>query len=202
MDADHFDTVTRSLIAGSSRRRLMATIVALGLSTLGTRGEPVETAAKKKRKKHKKKRQTCRPVCGGKTCGDDGCGGSCGACGSGLACQAGSCVCVPDAQATTCAGQCGTKTNNCGQSVTCPCGGSKQCLSNGSCAGVCSGSIACPSGCLCSLSNTEGQTHCVIEATCPEIVQDCMGTAQCPMGHHCQPTGCAITPKCVPLCPQ
>jgi len=32
---------------------------------------------------------TCTPVCTGKTCGDDGCGGSCGTCGSGQTCSPG-----------------------------------------------------------------------------------------------------------------
>ncbi len=37
---------------------------------------------------------SCAPACGGKQCGDDGCGGSCGTCeGAGQVCQAGVCVC-------------------------------------------------------------------------------------------------------------
>ncbi len=35
---------------------------------------------------------TCVPQCSGKACGDDGCGGSCGNCANGIACQAGVCV--------------------------------------------------------------------------------------------------------------
>ncbi len=34
----------------------------------------------------------CVPNCAGMECGDDGCGGSCGVCGEGLACQAGLCT--------------------------------------------------------------------------------------------------------------
>jgi hypothetical protein len=34
----------------------------------------------------------CLPQCDGKTCGDDGCSGSCGFCGAGLQCMAGKCV--------------------------------------------------------------------------------------------------------------
>jgi hypothetical protein len=34
---------------------------------------------------------TCAPRCNGKTCGDDGCGGSCGACGSDQTCERGRC---------------------------------------------------------------------------------------------------------------
>ncbi|HRE88126.1 MAG TPA: hypothetical protein PK095_03215 [Myxococcota bacterium] len=34
----------------------------------------------------------CTPQCDGKVCGEDGCGGTCGTCGEGLACKAGECV--------------------------------------------------------------------------------------------------------------
>ena len=37
---------------------------------------------------------TCTPSCIGKTCGDDGCGGSCGICVAGTNCQNGACVSV------------------------------------------------------------------------------------------------------------
>ena len=42
----------------------------------------------------------CQCSCGSKTCGDDGCGGSCGTCKTGLTCTSGSCKC----QATEIAG--------------------------------------------------------------------------------------------------
>jgi hypothetical protein len=39
----------------------------------------------------------CEVSCGGRQCGDDGCGGSCGACVLGRTCdEAGACVCPPD----------------------------------------------------------------------------------------------------------
>jgi agmatine/peptidylarginine deiminase len=44
---------------------------------------------------------TCTPSCGGKQCGDDGCGGSCGTCAAGQACDAGQCVGEP-----TCTNEC------------------------------------------------------------------------------------------------
>ena len=34
----------------------------------------------------------CKPACGGKLCGDDGCGGSCGSCTSPAICQGGNCI--------------------------------------------------------------------------------------------------------------
>jgi hypothetical protein len=38
---------------------------------------------------------SCAPKCDDAVCGDDGCGGSCGACPSPMTCQAGKCVCPP-----------------------------------------------------------------------------------------------------------
>ncbi len=39
----------------------------------------------------------CIPACGDLECGDDGCGGSCGACGEGASCMEGQCIMLPDA---------------------------------------------------------------------------------------------------------
>lgn len=36
--------------------------------------------------------EACTPACGGRVCGDDGCGGSCGTCGAGTTCSDGTCV--------------------------------------------------------------------------------------------------------------
>lgn len=36
--------------------------------------------------------KNCNPSCSKKVCGDDGCGGSCGTCGDGLACVVGACI--------------------------------------------------------------------------------------------------------------
>ena len=59
---------------------------------------------------------SCAPKCGGHTCGDDGCGGSCGACAASEACTSGRCVppsCVPHCAGKACGddgcgGSCGT----------------------------------------------------------------------------------------------
>ncbi|MGI9020519.1 MAG: hypothetical protein ACR2G3_07410 [Solirubrobacterales bacterium] len=62
----------------------------------------------------------CTPNCAGKECGDDGCGGSCGSCGSGQVCQSGQCQCAP-----SCApGACGMN-DGCGG--TCLCGAGEVC---------------------------------------------------------------------------
>ena len=61
---------------------------------------------KKKRRKRKrrkrKKRNKCNPDCTGKTCGPNGCGGSCGACAGTEACLAGACANICDVCATGC----------------------------------------------------------------------------------------------------
>ncbi|MCA9607115.1 MAG: hypothetical protein KC619_16025, partial [Myxococcales bacterium] len=43
----------------------------------------------------------CVPSCVGRTCGDDGCGGSCGTCTTGT-CEAGTCSCTPNCVGRTC----------------------------------------------------------------------------------------------------
>jgi len=56
----------------------------------------------------------CTPNCANKECGSDGCGGSCGTCDNGEACQSGQCVgCTPDCTGKECGddgcgGSCGT----------------------------------------------------------------------------------------------
>jgi len=39
--------------------------------------------------------ETCTPQCDGKTCGEDGCGGSCGTCGTDATCLLGTCIVDP-----------------------------------------------------------------------------------------------------------
>lgn len=53
----------------------------------------------------------CAPVCGGRQCGDDACGGSCGSCGGGQVCNSsGQCACASGA--TLCAGSCVDTSSN------------------------------------------------------------------------------------------
>ena len=44
----------------------------------------------------------CVPACAGKSCGSDGCGGSCGKCTAPQTCIAGQCVCIPDCSGKEC----------------------------------------------------------------------------------------------------
>lgn len=55
----------------------------------------------------------CTPVCAGKTCGPDSCGGSCGACGQHQLCVGSSC-CTPACTPENCSDGCGHKS-------ACPC---------------------------------------------------------------------------------
>ncbi len=124
----------------------------------------------------------CVPSCGGKQCGDDGCGGSCGTCPAGYVCNAsGLCemaTCTPD-----CAGkQCGD--DGCGGSCgTCPAGQTCQ-------AGTCAGSGCGANPDLTCLGNCgwTGTGGCECDEFC-EFWGDC-----CPDFAACCPDQC--TPDC------
>lgn len=70
----------------------------------------------------------CTPSCSGKTCGSDGCGGSCGTCAAGKTCSAGACVCVPVCGAKACGPDgCG---GSCGACSAGTCSASGQCVAS------------------------------------------------------------------------
>jgi len=113
----------------------------------------------------------CIPDCNGKTCGPDGCGGSCGDCPKDFVCieDSGKC-CMPECKGKLCGDDgCG------GECGTCPegheCGKYNQCVPV--CAPDCEGRECGPDGC---------------EGSCGD----------CPPGKGCGPEGkCTL---CVPLC--
>ncbi len=64
----------------------------------------------------------CVPSCGSATCGDNGCGGSCGECSLGERCDRGSCVssCTPNCDGRSCGDNgCGGSCGTCGAPATC-----------------------------------------------------------------------------------
>jgi hypothetical protein len=201
MDGSQFDTLLRGLTTARSRR---GAVLGLLGGTLGLLGFS-DTEAKKHKKKKKKHgggspppsppvsppTSGCQPHCQGKQCGDDGCGSVCGGCGTGQVCTSGTC-CIPEPVGNTCAGRCGTWTNNCGQSVPCAaCPAGKVCLSNGSCSTPCPNFGVCPAGCSCTPPNGEGAQICAQnEASCADLPQPCTTTTDCPVGQHCITTGC------------
>jgi hypothetical protein len=195
MDHNRFEGLARALGAAVSRRSLGRGLAGGGLAVLG----PIRADAKKKRRKKKKTTQTtsppppasqqasCTPNCAERTCGSDGCGGSCGTCGANQVCQGGTC-CLPESRSATCAGRCGTWTNTCGQPVVCStCPAGQQCLSNGSCAIVCDDNADCTGGNGCSNPSVEGARHCITQTLLPLV--PCPSTADCPPGSHCQDIG-------------
>jgi hypothetical protein len=114
MDANRFDTLTRTLTAAGSRRRALNALLVgtFGLVSLTElHAASAKTCKKIKDKKKRKKclakakdtppgstpdtTPVCTPSCAGKVCGDDGCGGICGnACPTGETCVQGECVCL------------------------------------------------------------------------------------------------------------
>lgn len=197
MDMDRFDGIARH-VGTMTRRTLSKTLAFGGLGTvIGSVVAVSEASAGSKQRKGKKKKAKlqqsppppagCVSNCAERACGSDGCGGSCGSCGGTQVCIAGAC-CVPESKGDTCAGRCGTWINNCGQPVdckTCPTG--QQCLSNGSCAVVCTKNEDCSGGSGCSNPSVEGAHHCITGPLMP--FETCQHTSDCPPGSHCQDIG-------------
>ncbi|MFH1609165.1 MAG: serine/threonine-protein kinase [Candidatus Bipolaricaulota bacterium] len=85
----------------------------------------------------------CEAQCGGKLCGDDECGGSCGTCPSDRMCSEGACVC----SFRECQGACCAREEICGPDGTCcaPSCANHDCGSDG-CGGSCG---SCSGGRIC-----------------------------------------------------
>ncbi|MBM4397947.1 MAG: formylglycine-generating enzyme family protein [Deltaproteobacteria bacterium] len=131
--------------------------------------------------------QKCTPVCGGKQCGPDGCGGQCGECPENRTCNgSGQCVCGPSTE-TGCSGGNVWRLDSCGapaQEITsCPygCDGGKClpcvpdckdrfCGSDG-CDGTCG---SCPNGLTCQDATCNGDMVIVPAGTfwmgCPSAL--------------------------------
>lgn len=163
---------------------------------------------------------SCIPQCSGLECGDDGCGGSCGFCGTGERCASGVCECVPQCLGRTCGSDgCGGVCGTCGSGETCTSGrcqtvcvpsctgrtcGSDGC--GGSC-GTCGGGQVCSAGscgaCVPSCSGREcGSNGC--GGTCGSCGagETCSPFGSCEWDDDCDPvtnTGCASPNECVLL---
>jgi hypothetical protein len=200
MDQHFFSTWTRSLRGVPSRRDVVRSLAGAGLGLGALRLSDAASAKNKKKGKKKRKKkvqQRCTPNCTDRTCGNDGCGGSCGACGTNQVCRGGTC-CVPESRGATCAGRCGTRINNCGQPVACAtCAAGQTCLSNGSCAIVCAGQPDCSGSCGCSNPSVEGAQHCIGDFVRPEV--RCTSTTECPSGSHCQELAPGVG-VCISVC--
>lgn len=107
---------------------------------------------------------TCTPICTGKKCGSDGCGGNCGVCATGSTCDTtGTCVVLPKCgngvceageSATTCASDCKAHPCDafCGkQNLTFGCWCDKTCVQNSDCCTASGGKGATCAGSTCAL---------------------------------------------------
>lgn len=163
MDDMQFDGLARSV--GMGRRATLKGLLGISLGLGIGQAALNDSDAKKRRKKGKGKGKgkgngkgngntntpppACQPSCTNRTCGDNGCGGSCGTCQAGYTCaeSGGGSSCQQDG----CQAQCNGKTcgdNGCGGSCgTC---GSGQTCNGGTCAcATPCGSTCCSSGQIC-----------------------------------------------------
>jgi hypothetical protein len=129
MDGSQFDTLLRGLTIARSRRGAVVGLLGGALGVLGL----TKSEAKHKKKKKKKggsppvsppasppasppvsppSPPPCTPQCSGKTCGSDGCGGSCGPCTGGVCLANDSC-----GQSCDQPGACGTTSPPCSCNV-------------------------------------------------------------------------------------
>ncbi len=140
----------------------------------------------------------CQPLCDGRACGDDGCGGSCGECAANEACLGSQCVCQPQCAGVECGPDgCGGVCGTCAPGDACNGLGQCQCVSqcNGrecgddSCGGSCG---TCADNEICSF----GACECVPDCDGKECGFDgCGGTCgQCPQGQQCDPLQQCFTP--------
>lgn len=157
---------------------------------------------------------SCTPNCYDRQCGDDGCGGSCGTCDSGLFCStSGLCLedCIGDCSSKVCGDNgCGGSCGSCSSGYNCNDGQcTKECGAN-SCGGSCG---SCPSGVACVSGECE---NCVSECNVPE--KSCSGNLvigcefisstcerwgspqECAPDYVCKEGTCVYDPDCVPNC--
>jgi hypothetical protein len=214
MDADRFDSLVRALSDARSRRAALRGLLATSLG-LFTRSA-VEDASAKNCKKitNKKKRKKClakakstpTPTapctrnCAGKTCGDDGCGGSCGDCFRG-SCQGGVCVCPTGEE--VCKGACRAK---CAQSElrdpdTCRCctANERQCgLGSQCCSGDCGFNSSCQgrNGLVACTWDEQCQSGVCEAGACTCVGDTCKGICREP----CSPTRATRDPISCECC--
>lgn len=112
----------------------------------------------------------CIPQCENKSCGDDGCEGSCGNCEAGFNCQGGQCVQGP------CESDCAGKE----------CGGD-------GCGGSCG---TCPVGLECNVGVCECQPACegknCGDDGCGGTCGECSGAQECTPGGTCEGPDCVL----------
>jgi hypothetical protein len=130
------------------------------------------------------KTEECTPDCGGKACGDDGCGGSCGGCCGTQVCEGGQCVGGPGCEESNLpgCGGCACEECVCGLDPFC-CQAMWDSLCVGECLDACGGCGASP--------------DCDGKECGPD---GCGGVCgECPAGWDCTDEGTCLE-ECVPAC--
>jgi hypothetical protein len=206
MDNKRFDDLTRTLSDGASRRSVLAALtgVVAAVLPLALSGEDA-SAKKRKKKKHSKHNNGgnpeprprpeptspppplgCTPNCTGKICGDDGCGGTCGACpGAQDVCQNGQCICVPRCAP---ANACGTNGCN-GSCGTCA---GPTCQGDTLTTNICTGGVCTPVQSSCAAGQICFENACCTKRPRPKchkspVSDGCGGTypPNCGVQQHC-----------------
>ena len=130
----------------------------------------------------------CVPQCEGMACGDDGCGGSCGACQQGESCQGGACTgCTPACDGKACGDDgCGGSCGACQQGESCDAG---QCA----CTPQCEGKACGDDGCGGSCGGCDDQNPCTVDYC--SAAQSCEATEMALMP--CPSPPCAVNNQCL-----
>ncbi|MBR58260.1 MAG: hypothetical protein CMH54_09590 [Myxococcales bacterium] len=145
----------------------------------------------------------CTPSCEGKTCGDDGCGGSCGDCltcdgtPDELLCIGGTCMdlCCPNCEGLDCGSDgCGGTCGFCEAPFTCN-DETQLCTCTPQCAGLSCGPDGCGGECgACSSAEQclDGQCICIPNCTGKECGDSGCGTScgTCGIDEVCQESQC------------
>lgn len=106
--------------------------------------------------------EDCEPVCDGKACGPDGCGGSCGSCNPGTLCVSDACEpCEPICDGVQCGSDgCGGSCGDCSGSDACVGGTCVSCQSD------CADKTCGPDGCGGVCGNCDDGNETCIQGNC------------------------------------
>lgn len=159
---------------------------------------------------------TCAPDCEARTCGDDGCGGSCGTCDVTETCDAstGTCACTPACDGKECGDDgCGSTCGTC--IIPAICSQAGQCETPAPCVGDCTNKVCgdddgcgtmcthCTSPLVCNTSQGSCVSNCTANCTGKQCGDDgCGGSCgTCVSPNTCTTnTGHCDPPACVPNC--
>ena len=174
MNQDRFDDLTRTLASTTSRRTVLKTLAGSAAGGLLAFLGLGEAAAD----------DTCKPL--GKKCNK-----SSQCCSGG--CVNNVCTCIPDNVAACAGRECGTATNNCGQTVSCG-----TCLDDQPCDdGVCVTTQMAAMTCVC---NDLPETPYMYSCHSWDELSTCYTLARGSCSEHCEFWGGVLSSTCTP-CP-